>query len=451
MFWFFLKKSLWRHVKTCPFSQESSKYRKIISQAQLLLPTTLEMSEGLKKDVIGRMTADEISIAARNDPTIIKIGEKLYQKHGHLPHLYTHVSQKMRELGRLLLVVRSEDRNITTIKDVIHAQKFPTVIKATRVLCKYSIETNTYGNPSLALKLGHLLKKAAKVCKTDSLIHGNNDLISRCEEFLTLLESEWTDEISSTALRTVVQTKINKGQGLPLTEDIQKLQTFLKNKSVELKARLESDTVTKSDWDFLNQITLANLVLFNRRRGGGTQRLTLEAYRNKRSKDEPIQEILDALKPTEKMLCKTFSRVEIRGKKGRTVPVLFTPTHEENIDILIKTRTKVGVHNDNKYLFARSSFDSLFPIRSADGLRKFAKESGLSIPENVTSTKLRKHVATLSQIMNLSKNDLEIMAYFLGHDIEVHKTFYRPPQETLQVARMGAILSAFDSVTVVTE
>lgn len=64
---------------------------------------------------------------------------------------------------------------------------------------------------------------------------------------------------------------------------------------------------------------------------------------------------------------------------------------------------------------------------------------------NITSTKLRKHVATVSQILNLEKNDLEIMAGFLGHDIRIHNSFYRLSNDTLRIARMGIILTAFDN------
>jgi hypothetical protein len=41
------------------------------------------------------------------------------------------------------------------------------------------------------------------------------------------------------------------------------------------------------------------------------------------------------------VLCKTFARVEIAGKRGRTVPILFTSSIQRSIDFLIKTRKDV--------------------------------------------------------------------------------------------------------------
>jgi len=129
---------------------------------------------------------------------------------------------------------------------------------------------------------------------------------------------------------------------------------------------------------------------------------------------------------------------------------LLTPVLQNSIDVLLKWRKEAGVHPDNQYVFARPNFDSRNPIRSSDAIRRFANETYLSAPENVTSTKLRKHVATVSQILNLEKNDLEVIASFMGHAIEVHRSFYHLPQETIQIAKNSLVHSTMErSVTIV--
>ena len=116
------------------------------------------------------------------------------------------------------------------------------------------------------------------------------------------------------------------------------------------------------------------------------------------------------------MLCKTFARVEIAGKRGRTVPILFTSSMQRSIDFLIKTRKDVGVHDNNHHLIP---FGSLSPIRSSDSLYSFSRECVVAKPENITSINLRKHVATVSQIFNLEENELETMASFMESDRKV--------------------------------
>ncbi|KAK7918649.1 hypothetical protein WMY93_009933 [Mugilogobius chulae] len=55
-------------------------------------------------------------------------------------------------------------------------------------------------------------------------------------------------------------------------------------------------------------------------------------------------------------------------------------------------------------------------FRGSDCLRHFAKMCGAKNPESLTSTKLRKQTATLSQVLNLSNTELDQLADFLGHD-----------------------------------
>ncbi|XP_055955291.1 uncharacterized protein LOC130012119 [Patella vulgata] len=84
-------------------------------------------------------------------------------------------------------------------------------------------------------------------------------------------------------------------------------------------------------------------------------------------------------------------------------------------------------------------------IRGSDTLRDFSTSCGAKYPDLLKSTKLRKQIATLSQILNLKENELDILANFLGHDIRVHREFYRLPDETLQTARVSKLLIAMES------
>ncbi|CAC5383150.1 unnamed protein product [Mytilus coruscus] len=63
----------------------------------------------------------------------------------------------------------------------------------------------------------------------------------------------------------------------------------------------------------------------------------------------------------------------------------------------------------------------------------FPSVADVKHPELLTSTLLRKQMATLAQVLNLSEISQGILATFQGHDIRVHRQFYRPPEETMQV------------------
>lgn len=114
--------------------------------------------------------------------------------------------------------------------------------------------------------------------------------------------------------------------------------------------------------------------------------------------------------------------VQTRGKRGRTVPILLTNNDKANIEVLRSHRAAVGIHPANPFVFARAR-NSLQPVRGWDCLHAMAHKADLKQPVAVTSTKLRKYVATVSQVVDLNNNELDWLARHLGHDIQVHRDF----------------------------
>jgi len=141
-------------------------------------------------------------------------------------------------------------------------------------LCGFAQVINQYKTPSLALKLGHSLKKccAVAICST---IKENNDVKRKSlEDFMYLCDKEWSSEISSAAMSTLASSKMNKPQLIPLTGDIQKLNQYIAAESKKWQDQLQSNTDAES-WQALAKVTLASIILFNRRRTEETERLLI--------------------------------------------------------------------------------------------------------------------------------------------------------------------------------
>ena len=147
-----------------------------------------------------------------------------------------------------------------------------------------------------------------------------------------------------------------------------------------------------SDWMKLCQSLLTQIILFNRRREGEASKLLLATYQT-RNRAPAHPEVYESLSKLEKSLVNNFTRLEIRGKRERKVPLLLTHDMEASIDLLIRNRAAVGVCSENPYVFARTSGTS--HIRGSDCLRKFSLECQAKHPERLRSTRLRKHIATL--------------------------------------------------------
>jgi len=55
----------------------------------------------------------------------------------------------------------------------------------------------------------------------------------------------------------------------------------------------------------------------------------------------------------------------------------------------------------------------------------------LKHPQAIKSTPLRKSIATVSQILDLKENEVEWLARHMGHDLNIHKQYYRLQDHTL--------------------
>ena len=47
-------------------------------------------------------------------------------------------------------------------------------------------------------------------------------------------------------------------------------------------------------------------------------------------------------------------------------------------------------------------------------------------------------------MLNMKENELDQLAGFLGHDIQIHREFYRLPESTLELAKVSKILIAME-------
>jgi len=325
-FAFFQRSHLWRHHRDCAFCSHAGwkhPFKCIPVEAELLLPTTEHMSAALKT-IMGSMRKDQYSLIIKNDPTIIKYGEKLTQKYGHLKHLHHHVSCKTKELARFLTSIRRLDSATTWLSDCMFPSKFDVVVQAVRHLCGYNDESYLYQIPSLALKIGHSLKKCCAILSCDSIKRGDEERRKFAVDFMYLCEKEWTSEVSSAAVSTLVTTKMNKPQLMPLTEDIQKLNSYISAEIDRCTEALKSDLDVSDNWQKLSKATLAGIIVFSRKRSGEAERMLISEYSQKDVNPLANKDVLESLTEVEKILCQRMSRVEIRGKRGRTVPVILS-------------------------------------------------------------------------------------------------------------------------------
>ncbi|XP_071805818.1 uncharacterized protein [Asterias amurensis] len=153
----------------------------------------------------------------------------------------------------------------------------------------------------------------------------------------------------------------------------------------------------------------------------------------------------------ERHLCKMFKVIEIVGKRGRTVPVLLGTDVMAWLKALVANINAAGVAQDNIFLFARSCYGGSGHIRGSDCLRAYANQAGLENADSMRSTKLRKHVATVSQILALNEHQLETLADFMGHDLRVHREYYRLPDTVQRVTKLSRLFLSLERGNLVSQ
>ncbi|KAJ8936587.1 hypothetical protein NQ318_021658, partial [Aromia moschata] len=107
---------------------------------------------------------------------------------------------------------------------------------------------------------------------------------------------------------------------------------------------------------------------------------------------------------------------------------------QEHIQILLDLRSNFTSQND-PYIF--SKLISREPFRGYQVLMHHAKMAGLKNPDAIKSRGLRKHLATISQLFSMENEDVEQLATFMGHTLDVHRKEYRLPDDIFQTAKIA--------------
>lgn len=439
----FMKKVMWRHLKNCKLKPDSDGSKSGRKRVQALCafaePAPRGLSEAYWK-FLSNMNQDDIVVALKKDHCLLEFGHRLFKKNEKMINQHQYIRQKLRELCRLVLEARKVIP-LDTIKDLIKPEYYSNVVAATRNMAGYSDETGKYKFPSLARKVGHSLHTLALYIKSEGLKSKDGQTVKDAEDFAALYQESWRFDVASQALTQLDQVKWNAPQLLPFTQDVQRLHCFLSEEQQRCLDLIQEES-SPLNWKNLAKVTLVQVMLFNRRRAGEVSRMQLSAYLNKDA-SETHDDVNLALTQLEQKLCKHFVRVAIVGKRGRKVPVLLTPLMRESLEVLTQKREECSVLKENDYLFALPQ--SVNYIRGSDCIRQYVIEcKDIKNPKALTSTKLRKHIATLSTVLNLKSNELDQLADFMGHNISVHRQHYRLPEATLQLAKISKVLLALE-------
>ncbi|CAM4652323.1 unnamed protein product [Leuciscus chuanchicus] len=227
-------------ISTSSVDQEQPGRNKVLALATMSDSVLCQQTSPSVWKLLTPMKDDDISAAVRSDFTILQLAQSFLNKHGQDPSKYDYIRQKLREVGRLLLILRKQFP-LHTIEDAVKPANFGIVIQAVKRVSGYDAAKHTYHTPSLALKLGHSLNKLCDIIHCRALMAEDDARIKSSQTFKKLYNSKWSELVSHGALTTLHEGHFNKPSTLPFTEDVQRLHQHL-----ETVADLASDNLKKT-------------------------------------------------------------------------------------------------------------------------------------------------------------------------------------------------------------
>lgn len=442
---FFSSKLLYRHRKKCINGSKGN--AQADGQNTMVYNTNKNIDPQLKNLVFPRMLPDKISLVAKSDPLICAFGAQYLKIHRE-KHFINVTSRKMREISRLLLVLKEKEPKITSLFEALQPKYFDLICESTKTVAKYDKTKDFYSAPTYAKNISTSLKQCCDIAIRFNL-KNQESTVEKAEtevnlkNMIHLFNASWKFEISSQAGSDLNMKKWNKVTIVPLAEDLKILKKYLIEKANTAIDILKTNPNDKEAFGLLLETIYCRIILLNRKRPGELQRLLVHTYLISDSKGSDNYEEFDPIiSPTEKILLKTFKRVVIRGKRGRGVAVLISTDVQEHIKILLSLRKHL-VDDKNPYLFGKPGVNT--PISGYKVLQYHARVCGAKNPSSITCTKLRKHLATLSQLFSMKETEIDQLAAFMGHTIGVHKNSYRLPDDIHQTAKISKLLLLLES------
>lgn len=390
------------------------------------------------RTVFSLLREDDVTKVIRYDELIIIYGNTLCQKY-RLPHYHKMIRARLRLIGRFLLEIKKIDNCIHEYSSVFKPENFESALEAVNILGGLNAAKQEYSSPSTATEMGLALKKCCKMLITLCIKRRNDELKVDAKDFFRLLEEDLPIYVNKPALETRLQQIRRKKIALPSTQDIHKFNSYIEKNLDKYLLKLQGK-FSFVIWKELASYTLTMVQLFNRKRAGEIERITVEDFQAYQQID--LNEIGKLLKTSETYVnSKQYVRFLIRGKKARGVPVLLCDRMLKSIKMILQHRKQAGVPEKNPYVFGIPGNSLIFcHLSSCILMRRFSKESGVSNPELLRGTQLRKHIATQSALMNINEGERSDLANFLGHADKIHREHYQIPIAAREIGRISQLL-----------
>ncbi|XP_074542338.1 uncharacterized protein LOC141802665 [Halichoeres trimaculatus] len=422
----YLQNGMWKHMSECPSRETPNSSAGSTKNDETALAESLLVQNPppAAQDLLLDMKKDPVAFAVQHDVLLIKLAEHLSDKDPNNQRQSESVRFSLRAMGRLLLELH--EKSITSFKDAIKPENFYTVVRGVERIASYSAKRGRYTKPSLALKLGHLLKKIAIIVL--KLENNDKKMKTDARMFIKLYNEKWTQLISKSDLTLSGGEKSKKLLTVPFTRDVQLFYRYLESESASAVDGLTT-TEDQEVYAALCRVTLAKVSVLNKC-APEVSRMTLKAF----------QEREDATQ----VLSRHFIRINVENKEGQNVTPLLTSDLVNAITLLVSKRNACGVHKDNPFLFAKPNSSPTSIYQGKQSVKTFSILCRAKNPEHLLAACCHKYITRVFQVLTLENDELKHLAKLLGHKLRADRDFYLQPWAAVDLAKIATLIQAME-------
>ncbi|XP_067214685.1 uncharacterized protein [Linepithema humile] len=424
---FFSKISLRQHFYRC--TGRNSKHTKAVTVLgrSILGRVHSAANRKLRSVILPVIREDDVCRVIRYDKLVILYGNKLSIKY-KLQHQHDMIRAHLRLLGRFLLTIKESNKDIIDLESIYYPKFYEDVISTVNKVAGLDDEVGIYSKPTTAAMLGTLIKKVGHLLITECIKRQDNERKVLVKDFLELLTEDYGTSVNKTVMETRLQHQRQKNDDLPSLDDIAKLYMYLKCKRQKACDDLTNE-YTYETWLTLTECTLTSVQLFNRKRAGEIERMLIADFEQYKGIDLDTTDLFKKISLKAQEAAKKYVRFVIRGKLGRTVPVILNCSLLECIKLILQFRENAKVSAENPYIFGLPSYNRkrFKYLRACVLMRKFSEDCNAKVAHLLRGTKLRKHIATFCASMELADTEISDLANFMGHAEKIHREVYRQP------------------------
>jgi len=423
---FFAKSAIRHHARKC-FKKNFEKNRSIMIMGRKITGRIHQLANKTLRNIVFPIMRDDIvTRIVRYDKLLILFANKLCIKY-KFQHQHDMIRARLRVLGRFLLALKEINKNIEDFQSLYHPKVFDDCISAINVVAGYDNKQQLYKTPAVATNLSIFIKHIGNLLIKECIKREDEKKKKLVEDFLKLLLVDVSMSINKIVLKSQLTHRSHKKINLPSLKDIQTLHKYLSKKRTEAYIALKN-SFSYEKWISLAKVTLTLMHIFNGRRAGELERALIQNFKSYERLNENIySDIYNSLSLKDKKIAQKYIRFYIRGKSGRTVPILLSNDLFECVTLILKFRREAKIPKKNPYIFGLPGLSNhrYRYLRVCVLMRKFAQECNATHSTTLRGTTLWKYIAKHCIQLDFNNTDIKDLATFMGHADKIHREHYR--------------------------